>query len=179
MLPSNRTYAFWLALLRILTGAYWLMHAWPKFWESATFMPPNGFAVDFVAKAVANTTGPYHDFMLNTVQSHVDVFAEAIRFGEGLVGVLLVLGLLTRIGGLGGMILTLNYMTCKGLLFSTAGWSGLDGAMFALSAVNLVLPTGRMLGFDAFIGRRRKESKAVEPEFVEEKPLTGPTAPTE
>jgi uncharacterized membrane protein YphA (DoxX/SURF4 family) len=179
MLPSSRTYAFWLALLRITTGAFWLMHAVPKFWESATFMPPNGFAVDFVGKAIANTSGPYHDFLLNTVQPHIDLFAELIRFGEAITGILLVLGLLTRLGGLGGMILTLNYMTCKGLLFSTDGWSGLDGAMFALSGINLFVPAGRMLGIDALMGRRRAQSKAVEPEFVDEKPMTGPTAPTE
>src|SRR5665213_1793513 len=126
MLPSNRTYAFWLALLRIGVGAIWLLHGTSKFLNPDAFMPPNGFMAKLVANGVANTGGPYHDFLANVVTPNIGIFAECVRVGEVLVGCLLVLGFLTRLGGLGGMFLTANYMLAQGTLGTQAGWSGLD-----------------------------------------------------
>ena len=189
-LPASGTYAFWLAILRIYVGATWIIHGVSKFTESATFMPPTGFIVDFIGKSVASTSGPYHDFLLNTVQPNISIFAELVRLGEVLAGCALLLGIFTRVGGFVGVLLALNYMAAKGELGSAMGWTSLDAAMVVLSAVNLVLPTGRMLGIDALLRRRRRAAVAVpvqpavrvpsvEAEFVEEQPLAGPTAPKE
>jgi len=196
MLPSNRTYAFWLALLRIGVGGAWLVHGTGKFLHPDTFMPPNGSISKVVANGVANGSGPYHDFLANTVAPNIGLFAEAVRVGEVIVGCLLVLGFLTRLGGLGGMFLTLNYMLAQGELGSTDVLGSLDGATFLLSAVNFVLPTGRAIGLDWFFSRPRKAapvvvvaaapapgptvtapSGAVQAEFVDERPLDGPSAP--
>lgn len=191
-LPSSKTYAFWLALLRIFTGAAWIIHGVGKFTQSAMYMPPGGFVVSFVAKAVGGSTGPYHDFLLNVVQPNIGIFAELVRLGEVLTGCALLLGLFTRFGGFVGVLLTLNYMAAKGAFASVESIAGMDAAMLALSAINLVLPTGRMLGLDALMARgsRRPERVVVAPapvytappvqaEFVEEQPLEGPTAPKE
>jgi NADH dehydrogenase len=195
MLPSNRTYAFWLALLRIGVGVMWLLHGTGKFLDVDAFMPPNGLMAKMVANGVATTSGPYHDFLANVVTPNIGIFAELVRVGEVLVGSLLVLGFLTRLGGLGGMFLTANYMLAKGTFGSQAGWSGLDGAMFVLSAISFVLPTGRAIGLDWFFSRPRQPAPVpvavapsagpsasaptgpVQAEFVDEKPLDGPTAP--
>jgi NADH dehydrogenase len=195
MLPSNRTYAFWLALLRIGVGVMWLLHGTGKFLNSASFMPPDGLIAKVVANGVATTSGPYHDFLANVVTPNIGIFAELTRIGEVLVGCLLVLGFLTRLGGLGGMFLTANYMLAQGTFGTQQGWSGLEGATFALSAISFVLPTGRALGLDWFFSRPPKTapvpvavappaaptatapSGPVQAEFVDEKPLDGPTAP--
>ena len=193
--PSSKTYAFWLALLRIFTGAAWIVHGAGKFTQSAMYMPPNGFIVGFIAKGVSTATGPYHDFLLNVVQPNITIFAELVRLGEVLTGCALVFGIFTRFGGFVGVLLTLNYMAAKGAFGSLEGFGSIDAAMLALSAVNLVLPTGRMLGIDALLGRPRALARvAARPasapatpvevipmraEFVEEQPLEGPTAPKE
>ncbi len=189
-LPSPKTYAFWLAVLRIFTGAAWIVHGVGKFTQSAMYMPPNGFIVGFIAKAATSTTGPYHQFLVNVVQPNIAIFAELVRLGEVLTGCALLLGVFTRLGGFVGVLLTLNYMAAKGAFGSAEGVAGIDAAMLALSAINIVLPTGRMLGIDALLGRRRTappvivapapvHAAPVHAEFVEEQPLEGPSAPKE
>jgi thiosulfate dehydrogenase [quinone] large subunit len=176
-LPSSRVYGGWLAIVRILTGVIWLIHGVPKFLNSDQFMPPNGFMANYVAQGIAHTAGPYHDFLLGVVQPNINLFAELVRLGEVCVGISLVLGLLTRLGGLVGIILTVNYMSARGGLDTFSAWSSLDACMMLLSAISLVLPTGRVLGVDALFVRRRARPATVTPEFVPERPLDRPSAP--
>lgn len=153
-IPSSRTYAWWLALLRIFTGVFWLSHAIGKFTNARAFLPPSGFMANVVGKAATGTAGPYHAFIVSIVQPHIDLFAQFVRFGEVAAGILLVLGLFTRLGGLLGVFLGANYLLAMGYSAS-AGWSSLEAAAIALSAVQLVLPTGRVLGLDGLWGHSR------------------------
>jgi uncharacterized membrane protein YphA (DoxX/SURF4 family) len=186
-LPSSGRYGFWLALLRIYAGAFWLMHGIPKFLQSQRFMPPDGMLGGYLSNAATQTTGFYHSFLANVVVPNINVFAELVRLGEVVTGCLLFLGFFTRFGGLLGVFLALNYLASKGGLSHAAAWSGIDAAAIALSAINVVLPTGRVLGIDALIGRSRAAQQkpavtagAAAPsrvEFVDEPPMNGPTAP--
>lgn len=186
-LSSDRTYAFWLALLRIFLGIFWIARAIPKF-TTGFFMPPDGISGRMLVVGSGSTTGAYHDFLVNVVTPHVVLFANLDRFGELLVGVLLLLGLFARLGALGGMFLLANYMLVRGEMTSLHGWTGLDGLAFAVCALNFVVPTGRMIGFDAFLGRPKVEPVSaarphsepsvstasgtpVHAEFVEEEPV--------
>lgn len=195
MLPSNKTYGFWLALFRIAVGAAWLVHAIPKFTAAGAFMPPDGYMVKIVAQSAQGSTGPYHDFLTNVVMPNIGLFAELTRFGEATVGVLLVLGLFTRLGGLLGVFIAGNYMVAQGETNAIAGIGGINAAYVLLSAANLVLPTGRCLGLDWFLKRRKVPAAVafvpgpaagptvvapdgtVQAEFVDETPLNGPSAP--
>jgi thiosulfate dehydrogenase (quinone) large subunit len=174
-LPSSGRYAGWLALVRILTGVAWLSHGIPKFVQSAQFMPPNGFFADFVTRGVQATTGPYHTFLATSVQPYMPLFAELVRLGEVLVGISLVLGAFTRLGGLVGVLLPLNYLAARGHMFSSATLQSVDFATGLLSLISLVLPTGRFLGVDALFTRSRRPPP-VRAEFVPEPPLDRPTA---
>ncbi|HTU70489.1 MAG TPA: TQO small subunit DoxD [Candidatus Baltobacteraceae bacterium] len=178
-LPSSSTYAFWLSLLRIYAGAFWLMHGIPKFLNSQDFMPPNGMMVEFLNTQISHVSGPYQSFLIHVVLPNASFFAELVRLGEVVTGALLLLGFYTRLGGLIGILLALNYISAKGGLAHLSVWSGLDSTALVLSAVNLVLPTGRMLGVDGILARLRHHRKA-EPAavFVEEPPMTGPSAPS-
>ena len=190
ILPTSTTYAFWLAVLRLYAGAFWLMHGIPKFTQSETFMPPSGFIVQFINSAIQNTHGPYQAFLTNVVLPNIGIFAELVRLGEVVTGALLFLGFFTRFGGFIGMILALNYLTAKGDITHISSWSGLDAAAFALSGLNVVLPTGRFFGVDALLARSRARARGlaatpatasasgVRAEFVDEPPMTGPTAPS-
>jgi thiosulfate dehydrogenase (quinone) large subunit len=176
-LPASTTYAWWLAVVRILTGLMWLIHGVPKFLNSDAFMPPNGFITTYIQQGITKSVGPYHDFLVNTVQPNIGLFAELVRLGEVCVGISLVFGLFTRLGGFVGIILPLNYMAARGGLTTFTDWSGTDACMLLLSAINLILPTGRVLGVDALFPGRRRVPPPVRAEFVEERPLEGPTAP--
>lgn len=183
-LPGSRTYAFWLAILRLYAGAFWLMHGIPKFTQSESFMPPSGFIVQFLNSAIVNTSGPYQAFLTKIVLPNIGFFAELVRLGEVVTGALLLLGFYSRFGGIIGMLLALNYLTAKGGVGHLSTWGGLDAAAFALSAINVLLPTGRFLGIDALLaafrgrGARAPSRARVQAEFVEEPPMSGPSAPS-
>jgi len=173
-LPSSSTYAGWLGIVRILTGAMWLSHAVPKFVNSQDFMPPNGLMATYVAQGLQRTTGIYHTFLANVVSPNLALFAELVRLGEMFAGVALLLGVFTRLGGLVGMILTLDYLAARGNMLSSAALQSLDCSLCVLSAVSLVLPTGRALGIDALLARRKAATPTVRAEFVPEPPPTAP-----
>ncbi|MBV8531341.1 MAG: DoxX family membrane protein [Candidatus Eremiobacteraeota bacterium] len=176
-LPSSRTYATWLALVRIFTGAIWLIHAVPKFLYGEEFLPPNGSFTQYLQQGIAKTAGPYHDFMVSVVQPNAAIFAELVRFGELLVGISLFFGIFSRLGGLFGIALALNYMAVRGAVGAPSGWGSLAATLALLSAISLVLPTARFAGFGGFVTRRAPRSRPVTAEVVPERPLDGPTAP--
>jgi uncharacterized membrane protein YphA (DoxX/SURF4 family) len=176
-LPSSRTYGAWLALVRILTGCIWLIHAVPKFTKAGIFLPPTGIFATYVQDGIGKTTGPYHDFLINTVSSNMGLFAELVRIGELGVGLSLFFGLFTRLGGFFGVLLPLNYLAARGALGTPSGWSATDGCLMLLSAICLVLPTGRVAGVDALAARRVPRRQRVVPEVVPERPMDGPRAP--
>jgi uncharacterized membrane protein YphA (DoxX/SURF4 family) len=182
-LPSSHTYAFWLAIIRIYTGVFWLMHGIPKFTQSAEFMPPNGAMVQFLTQQIAHTSGPYQHFLSATVLPNAWLFAELVRLGEVVTGALLLLGFYTRLGGVIGIVLSLNYLSAQGGLAHLRVWSGLDSAALVLSFISVVLPTGRLLGIDGILHwtKRHSQPAAAAPEqpvFVDEPPMTGPQAPS-
>ncbi len=176
-LPSSRTYAGWLAIVRILTGAIWLIHGVPKFLKSSTFMPPSGFFTDYLQRGIATTSGPYHDFMVNVVAPNATIFAELVRLGEVLVGISLLLGLFSRLGGFFGIVLPLNYMAVRGAVGTLSGWGSPDASLALLSFISCVLPTGRIAGLDGLRTPRAPRRPTVVAEVVPERPLDRPSAP--
>ena len=149
---SSENTARWLAVVRIYAGAFWLIHGIPKFMGTGFL----NFLPTMVQKLAQDATGPYHTFMVTTVVPHADVIAQLMRAGEVLVGISLLLGLFTRVGAIGGMFLAANYMLAKGAFGTLDGWASLDGAAFAISFFNLVLPTAAVWGIDAMLPRRRR-----------------------
>jgi thiosulfate dehydrogenase [quinone] large subunit len=170
-------YGGWLAIVRVVTGCIWLAHGISKFTQSASFMPPNGTIVMYVQRGL-QTAGPaYHGFLVGVVQPNLALFAELVRLGEVLVGISLVLGVLSRVGGFFGIVLTLNYIAARGHMFSSSALQSNDFALLTLSFISLVLPTGRVLGVDALFGKRAPRVETVRAEFVPEPPRQGPSAP--
>lgn len=174
MLPSSRTYGWWLALLRVYAGLFWLSHGILKFTQSRRFLPPAGYMEGFLQHAAANTGGFYHTFLVDVVIPHPGAFAELARLGEVLAGCSLLLGLWTRLGGVVGAFLALNYLLAKGGAASFDAVGSIEAAAFALSFVHVLLPTGRILGIDALLGRRRTVQPPIAAEFVEEPPAPPP-----
>jgi len=181
-LPSSSTYAFWLALARIGTGVFWLSHGIPKFAQSVAYLPPKGTFSAFLTSALAQTHGVYHTFLAHTVAANPLLFANIVRGGEVFAGFLLLFGANTRLGAAIGFALALSVIFAKGGASHISAWSGTEGLLAILCVLNLVLPTGRILGAEGFAERRARKyfqerPVHVSPEFVDEQPMTGPSAP--
>lgn len=192
-LPSSATYARWLAIVRIVTGGIWLAHGIPKFTHGNVFMPAPGpvdcgrvtqtqvpVITNYICLGMQHTGGAYHQFLESVVLPNIGIFAELVRLGEVLTGLALLLGVLTRAGGLAGMLLTLNYIAARGHIISSATLQSMDFVLFMLCFISFVLPTGRVWGVDGLWARARTKAPApatVKAEFVPEPPLDRPTAP--
>ncbi len=170
MLPSSRTYGFWLALVRIYTGFFWLEHGLGKLHAQPAFGAPGGQLSQFLSLHVRDSTGPYHEFLTGFVVPNATLVGYAVMLGEMTAGALLLVGLFTRLGALLGVFLAVNYWLARGgfnaLAASSAGVhglgasSGLEICAAALTAISLVLPTGRVLGLDMFWPGSRKRPVA-------------------
>ncbi|MBV9646887.1 MAG: DoxX family membrane protein [Candidatus Eremiobacteraeota bacterium] len=161
MLPSSRTYAFWLALFRIYLGLFWLEHGLGKILARPAFGAPDGPMAQFLNTMLPHTKGPYHDFLVGYVMPNLPQFGFAVEFGELVTGTLLLLGFLTPLGALIGIVLALNYWLSKGALVGFSAYAGLDVMTAAATALCLVLPVGRFLGIDALFARRGARPKPL------------------
>src|SRR5206468_3418293 len=95
----------WLALLRVVVGAWFLKAVWTKLelkflWGVVPFPIVSERFLAFHPKRVAefaagNPVGWYKDFLETTVMPRSHTFAELQAYGEAAVGLGLVLGLLT------------------------------------------------------------------------------------
>ena len=150
--------AGWLAVVRVYTGFFWLTHALFK-WQDAEWTAPHGSMATIVQQMAQSTSGFYHNFLVGTVLPNAALFANLVRWGETLTAISLLLGLWTRLGGLGGVFLPLNYWLAKGAFAHLDGYGGLDAAALVLSFINVVLPTNRVFALDALLRSRRRAAK--------------------
>src|SRR5262245_63618215 len=109
----------WLALLRVVVGAWFLKAVWTKLaigvaWGVLPYPMVSPRFVAFHPKRVAefaagNPIGWYKDFLEQTVLPSSPAFARLQTYGEVAVGLGLILGLLTGLAALIGLYLCLNY----------------------------------------------------------------------
>jgi len=142
-----------LALLRIAFGLYMISYALDKTmngWLGSAgpmtnllFGNPN--ATPPTRGAVANSTPFYADFLTNVVQPNAGLFSQLVVLGEWVAGILLLLGLLTRLGSIVGIILNLNYVFMKGL---PANGGSIDRLFLAGEIVFLLAAAGLVWGLD-------------------------------
>jgi uncharacterized membrane protein YphA (DoxX/SURF4 family) len=137
-----------LVILRLYVGVVFLVAVLPKFQRD--FTP--GLVV-FLEQVALDRGHPfYQQFVQGVVLPNAGAFAALVSWGELLVGVTLILGLLTRFSAMVALVLTLNYMFAKGAWFWTP--SSNDAAFVAISLALLIGAAGRTLGLDAFLARR-------------------------
>ena len=160
MLPSPLTYARWLAALRIFTGIFWLLHGVPKL-LNPKFFGADGMMAGMIREAVSNTSGTHHDFLVNVVLPNAGFFSHLVAWGETLTGVSLLLGLLARLGGAGGVFLTFNYFMMAGSYGRITSFASMDTAVMALSFINIVLPTSVIWGLDGVLPWSRVRRRAA------------------
>lgn len=139
---------FWL-IVRVYVGWQWLVAGWEKIQNPVWVGPQAGMAIKgFLMGALQKTTGAHPDvqgwygaFLQNFALHHTVGFSYAVSYGELLVGIALILGLLTGIAAFFGTFMNLNYLFAGTvsinplllllqlfliLAWRTAGWLGLD-----------------------------------------------------
>jgi len=150
----------WLAFIRIAVGLAMLSNGINKLGVKVEGGPPaaNWLTTAAPLKGILEgaTKSPavdplYRSFLEAVALPNVEVFAALVTFGELLVGLSLTLGLLTRLGGVGGAFLHLNYMLMKGL--PTHG-GYIDHLFFVLEIILAVTAAGYVLGLDGLLRAR-------------------------
>jgi thiosulfate dehydrogenase (quinone) large subunit len=135
---SNTSMAWFWLVVRIYVGWEWLHAGWGKLHNETWVGSQAGVALaGFLKGALAKASGEhpdvqgwYADFLQNIVLPHVSSWAHAIAWGEFLVGVALVLGILTGIAAFFGLFMNLNFLL--------AGTVSINPILFVLS-IGLVL----------------------------------------
>jgi len=142
-----------LAVVRIAFGLYYLSYTYDKIskgWLTdgaplATMLFGNPAAQPPTRGAVA-TADPFYRAILETVvQPHPLLFSQLVTIGEGVAAILLILGLLTRLGAIIGIWLNLNYMLMKGL---ASNGGSVDRLFVVCLLVALLASAGLVWGLD-------------------------------
>lgn len=137
-----------LVILRIYLGMVFVLAALPKLQED--FTPA---LVSFLQNVALVKGHPfYRDFAQQVVLPNASFFAALVTWGELLVGIALILGLMTRLASAAGLLLAINYLFAKGAWFWTP--SSNDAAFLAIFLALLIGAAGRTFGLDAYLARR-------------------------
>lgn len=147
LFSSTRAGVIWL-IIRLYVGYTWVTSGWGKVTNPAwtgdkAGTALQGFIKGALAKAEAgkDVTGWYAGFLENIVLPNAKVFGFFVAFGELLVGLGLILGLLTGIAAFFGGVMNASFLfagtlstnpilfilaTWLVLAWKNAGWYGLD-----------------------------------------------------
>lgn len=154
--------ALWMAVLRIAIGFYFIKALWTKL----DVVLLGGFVPfvrvehrwldvmsDIVARQAAGNPFPwYKAFLQHTVLTHSVIFADLTAWGETFVGISLVFGLMSGLGALGGLLLSVSYGVASQHL-SPASF-GFHYVLVVVMALLFLARSGRDHGLDAWIARR-------------------------
>ncbi|MDF2723320.1 MAG: putative rane protein [Paenibacillus sp.] len=147
LFSSTRAGLIWL-IVRLYVGYSWITSGWKKV-TSASWTGDQagtaleGFLKGAITKAEAgkDVTSWYGHYLENVVLPHAKVFSYIVSFGELLVGLGLIVGLLTGIAAFFGTIMNVSFLfagtlstnpilfilaTWLVLAWKNAGWYGLD-----------------------------------------------------
>ncbi|HEX5505351.1 MAG TPA: TQO small subunit DoxD [Thermomicrobiales bacterium] len=152
--PLNWLTGSLLGLVRIVIGVLW-------FGETRWKMPPDfGCGADgttglcdWVGREVANPKFAwYKSFLVGFFQPNLHLFGWFVYFGELVIAILLILGLLTRLGGVLGAIQGVNLLI--GLWVVPGEWYWTYVMLALINLVFTLTAAGRYLGLDALLHPR-------------------------
>ena len=148
----KKTYAennsdFWLSGLRAFVGAAWIFGGLEKVLSAEFFA---NFPKTIAYFASKNPNGFFVDFLNNIVAPNSAVFSHLVAYGELLIGLGLLFGLLTNISAVVGIFLSVVF-------YLGAGWTGISTAMLnvqmaVLQVIILAAAGSKTLSLDYFLG---------------------------
>jgi uncharacterized membrane protein YphA (DoxX/SURF4 family) len=154
---KERTYLWYIAVLRIYVGYYMLTQGIRKFQRDF----PKG---DWIGRQIGDLATLdlypwYKRFLTAYVVPHSELFGYLVTIGEIAVGACLLLGLLTRFSALVGLFMLINYYLGPGMAHGGLMLAHQQNLIIALMIFLLSNP-GRALGLDGLLfGRRAKGLK--------------------
>jgi uncharacterized membrane protein YphA (DoxX/SURF4 family) len=145
---KERTYLWYLSVLRIYVGYYMLTQGVRKYQRHF----PKG---DWIGRQIGDLATVdlypwYKRFLLEYVMPHQELFGNLVMIGEIAVGACLLLGLLTRLCALVGLFMVINYYLGPGM--AKGGSMLAQQQTFIIAMVLFVLANpGRTLGLDGLL----------------------------
>jgi thiosulfate dehydrogenase [quinone] large subunit len=142
------------ALLRIFVGLMFLtsgLEKWSAHWPGGHQMATT--ATNIAGGQHGTALEGYSRFLTQTVVPHSAAFTWLIIGSEILVGLLLTLGLFSRVAALYALGLNLAYLL--GYWRYGSPWQMLNEAFLMLEVAFLMVGPGRTLGLDARLARKR------------------------
>jgi len=145
---KERTYLWYLSVLRIYVGYYILAQGIRKFLRDF----PKG---DWIGRQIGDIgtldVYPwYRSFLQNYVVPHSELFGYLVMIGEITVGACLLLGFFTRFSACIGLFMLINYYLGPGMARGGASLAQQQTFIIALAVFVLANP-GRTLGLDGLL----------------------------
>jgi len=145
---KERTYLWYLSVLRIYVGYYILAQGIRKFLRDF----PKG---DWIGRQIGDIgtldVYPwYRSFLQNYVVPHSELFGYLVMIGEITVGACLLLGFFTRFSACIGLFMLINYYLGPGMARGGAPLAQQQTFIIALAVFVLANP-GRTLGLDGLL----------------------------
>ena len=142
-------------VLRFFMGCMWWQQTLWKLPPTYTDLPDgSGGLAYWVSKMVQGAAFPLHsDFVQYVVQPNFRLFAPVVYATEVFIGVSLILGVFTRLGGLLGALMAINLWL--GLYRTPGEWPWTYFFLIVVQLMFVLRPPGRSLGIDALAIRER------------------------
>ena len=143
--------------LRFLVGAMWWQQSlWklPPYYTDDPAAPFGTTGLAFWMKQMVEFA-PFElqaSFVKNVVLEHFYLIAPLVYLTEVAIGVSLILGLLTRLGGLAGFLMAANLWA--GLYVAPHEWPWTYFFLVVIQAIYTLHPPGRSLGLDVLLRAR-------------------------
>ena len=149
---SNTNFAWFWLIVRLYVGWEWFNAGWAKVINPLwTGSDAGGVLTGFIQGALAKTGGAHPDvqgwyatFLQNVVLPHANGWSVFVAYGELIVGIALVLGILTSIAAFFGLFMNLNFLL--------AGTVSINPVLFTLSVgIILAWKIAGFIGADRFL----------------------------
>lgn len=137
-----------ITLLRVYTGAFFLYYGFGKITNPNFAQGLNGFVNGNLEKCF----GFMRPFLESVVLPNTDVFAFVVAWGEFLIGLALIVGLLTRYAAVAGAIMVATFWFTKGQGFLDA--QNHDSVWFMIFVVLAAIHAGRKHSLDEKLADR-------------------------
>lgn len=143
-----------IALFRIAFGLLWLDQAWTKApWRISPEGKPFGWLYGWIQAEIKHPTfGFYKTFLENVVVPNFTFFGHASFLTEIALGISLLVGFLTVLGGIGGALWQVNIMLGS---YSVPGeWYWIWPLLIWPHVIFAAARAGRVLGIDGILASR-------------------------
>ena len=149
---GEKTCLGYVVILRVWIGSYMLYQGIRKFMRD---FPNSGWIDRQIGKLGEIDIFPwYKDFLANVVLPNQELFGYLVMYGEILIGLCLILGLLVRLCSAIAIFQFANYILGPGMARGGATLGNSETFLIAMIVLFLANP-GRTLGVDGFLFKRK------------------------